>query len=84
MSAPDGSADDLTLIGGVGEKIGEKLNAMGIYHFWQVAAMLAADIENVESGLGFKGRVEREDWIEQAKELMAGKAPRAKTDRDRT
>ncbi len=84
LTAPEGNADDLTLIGGVGEKIGEKLNAMGIYHFWQVAAMSAADIEKVESDLGFKGRVEREDWIEQAKELMAGKAPRAKADRDRT
>ena len=84
LSGPDGTADDLTLIGGVGEKIGEKLNAMGIYHFWQVAAMGEVDIEKVESDLGFKGRVEREDWIEQAKELMAGKAPRAKTDRDRT
>jgi large subunit ribosomal protein L21 len=84
LSAPEGTADDLTLIGGVGEKIGEKLNGLGIYHFWQVAAMTDADIEKVEDGLGFKGRVAREDWIEQAKELMAGKAPRAKTDRDRT
>ena len=84
LSAPDGTADDLTLIGGVGEKIGEKLNGLGIYHFWQVAAMTDADIEKVESDLGFKGRAAREDWIEQAKELMAGKPPRAKTDRDRT
>jgi large subunit ribosomal protein L21 len=84
LSAPEGKADDLTLIGGVGEKIGEKLNGLGIYHFWQVAGMTEADIEKIESGLGFKGRVAREDWIEQAKELMAGKAPRAKTDRDRT
>lgn len=83
LSAPEGKADDLTLIGGVGEKIGEKLNGLGIYHFWQVAAMTDADIEKVEDGLGFKGRVAREEWIEQAKELMAGKAPRAKTDRDR-
>lgn len=84
LSSPDGTADDLTLIGGVGEKIGEKLNAHGIYHFWQVAAMTDADIEKVESDLGFKGRAKREEWVEQAKELMAGKPPRAKTDRDRT
>ncbi|MEZ5925497.1 MAG: 50S ribosomal protein L21 [Hyphomicrobiaceae bacterium] len=83
LDAPEGTADDLSLIGGVGEKINEKLNAMGIFHFWQVAAMAKADIEKVESDLGFKGRVEREEWIEQAKELMAGKPPRAKTDRDR-
>ena len=72
LSAPEGQADDLTLIGGVGEKINEKLTAMGIFHFWQVAAMTDGDIEKVESDLGFKGRVEREDWIEQARELMAG------------
>ena len=83
LSAPEGAADDLTLIGGVGPKNAEALNAHGIYHFWQVAAMTSADIDNLEEAIGFKGRVAREDWIEQSKELMAGKAPRAKTDRDR-
>jgi large subunit ribosomal protein L21 len=75
-----GTADDITLIGGIGPTIGKKLNALGIWHFWQVAAMQQADIEAVEAEVGFKGRAERDEWKLQAQELMAGKPPRAKVD----
>ena len=83
LSAPDGSADDLTLLSGVGPKINDTLHAHGIYHFWQIAAMTDTDIAQVEKDLAFPGRVGREEWVAQAKELMAGQAPRAKVDRDR-
>jgi large subunit ribosomal protein L21 len=83
LQAPDGKADDLSLIGGVGPKLHEKLNQAGVWHFWQVAAMSDAEIATVEKGMGFDGRIKREEWREQAKELMAGKPPRAKTDRAR-
>lgn len=83
LKSPDGKADDLSLIGGVGPKIYQRLKSLGIHHFWQLAAMTEADITRVEAGLDFKGRIGREQWIEQARELMAGQAPRAKTDRDR-
>jgi large subunit ribosomal protein L21 len=77
-------ADDLSLIGGVGPKINEILIDLGYTSFADIAAWTDADIEKVEDRVGPKGRVARDEWIEQAKELMAGKPPRAKTDRERT
>ena len=84
LSSPDGGkADELGLIGGVADKTEETLHKHGIFHFWQVAAMSDADIANVEKELKFPGRIKREEWQEQASELMAGKPPRAKIDRER-
>jgi large subunit ribosomal protein L21 len=37
----------------------------------------------MDAALDLKGRAEREEWTAQAKELLAGKPPRAKTDRSR-
>jgi large subunit ribosomal protein L21 len=45
--------------------------------------MTKADIAKVEEVLAFDGRIERDEWIAQAKELLAGKPPRAKTDKAR-
>lgn len=78
-----GEADDLELIGGIGPTIAKKLYALGIHHFWQVVAMNQADIDGIEHEVGFKGRAERDQWREQAGELMAGKGPRAKVDQKR-
>lgn len=72
MSAPDGEADDLKLISGVGPKLEEKLNGFGIYHFRQIANFSADDIVKVDDGLNFKGRIERDDWLSQAKILADG------------
>lgn len=77
-------ADDISLIGGIGPKIYKALTDMGITTFAQVAAWTPADVERIETDIKQKGRVAREEWIEQAKELMAGKPPRAKTDKART
>lgn len=68
--ATDG--DDLSNISGVGPVIVKKLNAEGITTFAQVAAWTDADVEAIEEKLSFKGRVGREDWIAQAKELAKG------------
>ena len=84
LAAPEGKPDDLSLISGVGEKIGADLNRYGVYHYWQLAAMGPDDIDYMETRLGHKGRMRREEWPEQARELMSGKPPRARTDRDRT
>jgi large subunit ribosomal protein L21 len=78
-----GAADDISLIGGIGPKIHKTLTDMGITTFAQIAAWTDADIEKMEESIKPKGRIVREEWIEQSKELMAGKAPRAKTDRER-
>lgn len=72
LSAPEGEADDLKKISGVGPKLEEKLNNLGIYHFSQIESFTAEDIEKVDAELNFKGRIDREDWLGQAKILAAG------------
>lgn len=47
-----------------------KLNALGITTFQQIAAFTEADIERVNGGLDFPGRIEREGWIEQARDFV--------------
>ena len=76
-------ADDISLIGGVGPKMEAGLKELGYTTFAAIAAWTPADVEKVEAHLKQKGRVAREEWIEQAKELLAGKPPRAKTDKAR-
>ena len=74
-------ADDLSLIGGVGPKILKTLNDLGYTTYAQIAALDGDAIEQIETAIKSKGRVAREEWIEQAKELAAGKPPRAKVDK---
>jgi large subunit ribosomal protein L21 len=73
--------DDITLIGGVGPAIRKKLEAAGITSLKQIAAMDGAALEKLDDNLKLGGRTAREEWVEQAKELLAGKPPRAKVDR---
>ncbi len=69
--APD-DKDDLKKITGVGPKLEETLNGLGVYKFSQVAAWSNDEIQWVDDNLSFKGRIERDDWIGQATELMKG------------
>jgi NADH-quinone oxidoreductase subunit E len=72
----DGKGDDLTLIWGVAEKMAEKLNAVGVWHFDQIAKWTPQDVAWFEGRLdGFKGRVARDKWIEQAEKLASGWRP---------
>jgi predicted flap endonuclease-1-like 5' DNA nuclease len=64
--------DDLKRIRGIGVLIEKKLNSLGILHYEQVANWTGADIERISSILDFKGRIEREAWIEQARILATG------------
>ncbi|MBV6658411.1 MAG: 50S ribosomal protein L21 [Devosiaceae bacterium] len=73
FAAPAGDADDLKKISGVGPVLEKKLNALGITTFAQVAAFTADDIAKVDDALSFKGRIERDNWLEQAAELAKGK-----------
>lgn len=66
--APE-TPDDLTRIKGVGEVLQRKLNEYGVYVFSQIAAWTPAQVEAFSSRLSFKGRIQREKWIEQAKTL---------------
>ena len=74
MDAPrDGSADDLKQIKGVGPKLEQQLNSMGYWHFDQIAGWSDSDVAWVDENLeGFKGRVSRDGWVEQAKVLAGG------------
>ncbi len=72
LDAPNGEPDDLKQILGIGSVLEEKLHGMGIYHFSQIAEFTDSDIENVNTHLNFPGRIERDEWIPQAKQLMQG------------
>lgn len=63
-------ADDLKRIKGVGPVLEKKLNALGYYHFDQIAAWTPQNADWVDDQLNFKGRIGRDNWIEQAKLLM--------------
>lgn len=82
--ASDGKSDDISLIGGIGPKMEQGMRELGYNTFASIAAMTDAEVTKAEEHLKQKGRITREEWVEQAKELMAGKPPRAKTDRART
>jgi len=64
-----GKADDLKLISGVGPKLEQTLNKLGFWHFDQIASWKKADVAIVDDELSFKGRIERDEWIKQAKTL---------------
>ena len=70
-SAPLG---DLKRIRGIGVLIEKKLNSMGVVAYEQIANWNAADIDRVSQSLDFKGRIERENWVEQARILASGGA----------
>ena len=84
-AAPSASAivDDVTIIGGVGPALGKKLAGAGITSLTQIAAMDAAAMAKLDDELKLGGRTLREEWVEQAKELLAGKPPRAKIDQNK-
>lgn len=67
--AADAGADDLKKLSGVGPALEKKLLAAGVTTFAQIAAWSAADIAEFDEKLSFKGRIEREGWVDQAKAL---------------
>jgi large subunit ribosomal protein L21 len=66
------SADDLSKLSGVGPVIVGKLKALGITTFQQIADFTAQDIARIDEELNFKGRIERDEWVKQANEFLAG------------
>lgn len=64
-------ADDLKLIKGIGKVLEDKLHGLGVFHFDQIAVWSDAEVNWVNDHLSFKGRIQREDWIAQAKVLAA-------------
>jgi NADH-quinone oxidoreductase subunit E len=71
--ARDGQGDDLKRIKGIGPKLAELCNRLGFFHFDQIAGWTADEVAWVDQNLeGFKGRVSRDNWVEQAKTLASG------------
>ena len=71
--ARNGGADDLKMMKGVGPKLEIMLNELGFYHFDQIAGWSAAEVAWVNDNLTeFKGRVSRDNWVEQARKLASG------------
>lgn len=66
-------ADDLARLKGVGPKLVQQLNALGVTELSQIAAWSDADIDRIDAQLGrFQGRIRRDDWRTQAQLLIAG------------
>ncbi len=63
------SGSDQKKIAGVGPVIEKKLNALGISTYAEIAAFSQDDIARVNEQFSFKGRIEREEWVEQATKL---------------
>lgn len=82
--ARGGKPDDLKMLKGVGPKLEETLNGLGFFHYDQIANWTPEQVAWVDARLKFKGRIERDSWIEQAARLAAGEetefAKRAKED----
>jgi len=72
--------DDLKEISGIGPGIEKKLNGMGVWSFGQIAEWKKPQVDNVNQTLSFSGRIQREEWVKQAKRLAkASSAPATKT-----
>ena len=69
LEQADGKADDLKKISGVGPAMEKKLNAAGIFHFWQVAELNATQAQELDDEAGLGGRIERDEWVKQADQL---------------
>lgn len=74
LPAPrDGGADDLKMIKGVGPALEKQLHGLGFFHFDQIANWSVNEVAWVNANLkGFKGRVTRDNWIEQSRILASG------------
>ena len=65
-------SDDLKQLSGVGPALEKKLHAAGVKSFEQIAAWSAKEVEAINEKISSKGRVEKEGWIDQAKEKLKG------------
>ncbi len=69
--ASEADKDDLKLISGIGPFIEKKLNGIGIYTYKQISKFSSKDIEDITTLIEFfPGRIERDNWAKQAKDLM--------------
>ncbi len=77
---PVGDSSNLSLISGIGSTTEKKLRAAGVATWDDIAGWSEADVARYDEELALRGRITREEWVAQAKELLEGKPPRAKAD----
>lgn len=70
LTTANGAADDLTQIKGIGPKLSQSLNDLGIWHLKQISSWTPENIGWLDEHLSFKGRIQREGWVEQAQSLL--------------
>ena len=70
LKKPTRKPDDLKLISGIGETLEKTLHKCGIFYFEQIACFNLKDVKTVDKLLNFRGRIDRDDWIKQARVLM--------------
>ena len=74
LDAPQGAPDDLMILKGVGAKLAAKFNEIGVFHVAQIAAWTPEEARIADSKLDpFRGRIERDQLVEQARLLTAGR-----------
>ena len=74
LDSPRGTPDNLTMLKGVGDRFAARLNEIGVYHYRQIADWSPDDAGVADSKLdSFRGRIERDQLIEQARLLAAGR-----------
>ncbi|MBX3582804.1 MAG: 50S ribosomal protein L21 [Rhizobiaceae bacterium] len=74
--------DDISLISGIGDVLKGKMTDAGYGTLTSISKLKKAEIAKLDEDLSLGGRIEREEWVAQAKELLAGKPPRAQVDKD--
>jgi len=68
---PKGAPDDLTQIKTITPELAERLSGLGVIKFEQIANFSDDDIANVDEALSLEGRIEKDDWVNQAQRLLA-------------
>ncbi|MGV3659659.1 MAG: hypothetical protein ACO1TE_05730 [Prosthecobacter sp.] len=66
-------SDDLTALKGVARTLEQRLHALGVYTYEQIAGWTQDQIREFSSRLAFKDRIQREQWVEQARQLLASR-----------
>src|SRR5262245_20988895 len=74
IEAPRGDADDLKRLPNVDNKLEQRLNDAGVYHFWQIADLDPETTQALDRTLKLKGQIVQDDWIGAAKRLVEAAA----------
>jgi small subunit ribosomal protein S2 len=74
IEAPRGESDDLKRLPNVDSKLEQRLNDLGVYHFWQIADLEPEMAEALDRSLKLRGRVTAEGWVAAAKKLVEAEA----------